>query len=287
MTGRALKTSVIYATADRPSIVAQAVRELGRQTQPPHAVILSCVRAADAGEAAGTLVLGEPGLTKQRNAALRTVPSDTDLVAFFDDDFVADPHWIEVAAAAFAAYPDIAAVTGALVADGIKGPGLTFADAARLLAESGAPAQDIEEGYLPYGCNMIFRRAALEGLRFDERLVLYGWQEDRDFGQRVAQRGRAVRIGGARGVHLGVKAGRVSGLRLGYSQIANPLYLWAKGTMHSAAVADHLARNVSSNLARAIAPEPHVDRLGRLRGNALALIDLVRGKMAPERILTL
>ena len=33
-----------------------------------------------------------------------------------------------------------------------------------------------------------------------------------------------------RGVHLGNKRGRVSGLRFGYSQIANPIYLLQKGT---------------------------------------------------------
>jgi hypothetical protein len=34
-------------------------------------------------------------------------------------------------------------------------------------------------------------------------------------------------------------------------------------------------------------PEPYVDRRGRLRGNMLALGDLLRHRMAPERVLEL
>jgi hypothetical protein len=30
------------------------------------------------------------------------------------------------------------------------------------------------------------------GLAFDESLVLYGWQEDRDFGAKLAKRGQLV-----------------------------------------------------------------------------------------------
>jgi hypothetical protein len=41
------------------------------------------------------------------------------------------------------------------------------------------------------------------------------------------------------------------------------------------------------NLVRSVWPEPYIDRRGRLRGNILALRDLVRGGMIPERILEL
>jgi GT2 family glycosyltransferase len=60
---------------------------------------------------------------------------------------------------------------------------------------------------------------------FDERLPLYGWQEDVDLSRRLAAFGTVVKVPAARGVHLSVKLGRNSGVRLGYSQIANPLYL--------------------------------------------------------------
>jgi GT2 family glycosyltransferase len=126
------------------------------------------------------------------------------------------------------------------------------------------------------------------GLRFDERLPLYGWQEDVDLSRRLAEFGQVVQIDAACGVHLGVKSGRGSGLRLGYSQVANPLYISGKrrGYPFRRAVT-HIASNMAMNVARATWPEPYVDRRGRLRGNLLALFDLTVGRMAPERILDL
>jgi hypothetical protein len=38
---------------------------------------------------------------------------------------------------------------------------------------------------------------------------------------------------------------------------------------------------------RSFRPEPFVDRRGRLRGNMIALADVMRGRLAPERILEL
>jgi hypothetical protein len=42
-----------------------------------------------------------------------------------------------------------------------------------------------------------------------------------------------------------------------------------------------------ANLARSLYPEPWVDRKGRLKGNAMALMDLVIGRISPRRILQL
>ena len=128
---------------------------------------------------------------------------------FFDDDFVADPGWLEAAARAFADAPDIVALTGDVLADDVKGPGLSFADAVAIVdAPTGLAGWDVVEPYSPYGCNMAFRVSAIEGQRFDERLVLYGWLEDRDFGSVLAKGGgRLVKIAAARGVHMGAKGG--------------------------------------------------------------------------------
>lgn len=40
-------------------------------------------------------------------------------------------------------------------------------------------------------------------------------------------------------------------------------------------------------LLRSVAPEPYVDRPGRLRGNLIALADVMRGRLAPERVMQL
>ena len=132
-----------------------------------------------------------------------------------------------------------------------------------------------------------WRRSASFGLRFDENLPLYSWLEDVDFCRALTPHGVIVRCTALRGVHLGTKRGRTSGLRFGYSQIANPIYLARKGTLAWWRAARQIARNVVANVARAPRPEPWVDRRGRLRGNVLAATDLIARRLDPSRIITL
>jgi GT2 family glycosyltransferase len=282
--------AVVVATLGRPKIVTATLNHLlETQNLKPAVVIVSCVVREDAGDAANLtgvkVVTGQPGLATQRNAALAALPAGIDVVVFFDDDFVADASWLSAAAQAFRDEPQIVAFTGWVVADGIKGPGLSFRDAVSILeSHDNSPSWSCIEPYSPYGCNMAFRLSAIGDLRFDERLVLYGWLEDRDFGGALAKRGgRLIRSASARGVHMGVKSGRVAGERLGYSQVVNPIYLLRKGTMTVGQVASHLFRNITSNMTRAARPEPFIDRRGRLRGNLRGLADVLRGRFEPER----
>lgn len=289
-TGAALpKVCVAIATRGRPELLAKIVSRLEGQTVPPVAIIISCTGDSDVSglrpNERRLILKGRAGLPSQRNLALDHVPPDADIVAFFDDDFVPDDGWLEAAAAVFARDPGIACVTGEVVADGINGPGISFDQALGLIDAHRSNVTDrLIDGYSPYGCNMAFRRSAIDGQRFDERLVLYGWQEDRDFGAAIAKRGgRLVKAGEAFGVHLGAKTGRTSGRRLGYSQVVNPLYLLRKGTMSPGNAFSHIGRNIVSNMVRSLSPEPYVDRLGRLKGNLLAFRDLALGQAAPER----
>lgn len=168
-------------------------------------------------------------------------------MVFFDDDFVPDAGWLKAAAQAFRDDPQIVAFTGRVLADGIKGPGLSFDEAVRIV-EGTVPSADWTriEPFSPYGCNMAFRLSTIGDLRFDERLVLYGWLEDRDFGAALAKRGgRLIKCASASGVHMGVKSGRVAGDRLGYSQVVNPIYMLRKGTMTAGQVAGQLFRNMT------------------------------------------
>ena len=83
---------------------------------------------------------------------------------------------------------------------------------------------------------------------------------------------------------MGARSGKTSGKRLGYSQIANVIYLWRKGTMCPWLGERLLFQNIVSNVVRSLWPEPDIDRRGRLVGNLLALRDLVTGRIDPERI---
>ena len=287
---REAKVCVIFPTRGRAELLERVVGFVDSQTVKPDLIIVSCVSDDDVGglvSRPGMLVIkGKPGSSSQRNHALNHVPDDFDVVIILDDDFLMHGTWIAEVLKALDSDPSIACVTGTVLADGIHGPGYSFEEGQAILAR----ARDVPKSLRvaptggPYGCNMAFRARSIAGLRFDERLVLYGWQEDRDFGGQIWNRGdRVVRINTALGVHLGIKRGRVSGRKLGYSQVINPLYLVRKKTMPWRDALDHVLRNVASNVVRSVAPEPWIDRRGRLGGNLIGLWDFVRGRLTPER----
>ncbi|WP_310633828.1 glycosyltransferase [Paraburkholderia sp.] len=285
------KVCVIFPTLGRAEILPQVVGFVSLQTVKPDLVIVSCVSDADIGDLQaqqpGLLVIkGRAGSSVQRNHALNHVPADFDVVIILDDDFLMHERWIAETLKALETDASIACVTGTVLADGIHGPGYSYDEARAIVATTDdlPAAMRITPTGGPYGCNMAFRCSSIAGLRFDERLVLYGWQEDRDFGGQIWNRGgRVVRINTAVGVHMGVKRGRVSGRKFGYSQVINPLYLVKKKTMPLRDALRHVLRNVVSNVLRSFVPEPWVDRRGRLRGNWIGVCDFVRGRLTPER----
>lgn len=240
------------------------------------------------------VVVAQPrgkGLTVQRNAILDALqPLPHDVVLFLDDDFYPARDYVAQVARHMAQWPGVAGLTGYPVADGARGPGISHAEACRIVAgldESATPPASVAPTYGTYGCNMSVRLAPVRQhqLRFDESLPLYGWLEDIEFSRRLARHGSIAWSPALRGVHLGIKGGRVSGLRLGYSQVANPLYCVRKGSMSWSYALRHIGRNVAMNLMRSVRPEPWVDRQGRLRGNIRAVWDLLRGTVHPGRVL--
>jgi GT2 family glycosyltransferase len=287
-----VRLAVGIATIGRPALLAAVLDELGRQTRPPDRIVV-CAPSADdvAGISADhvVVIIGPRGLTRQRNAIIDQL-DDCHLLQFFDDDFVPATTYLAEIERAFTADPGVAMITGEVIADGIIGPGFDIDEARRRLATStaagSAALEPVENGY---GCNMAVRLSAVHAAqcRFDERLPLYGWLEDVDFSRQLAREGRIAKLAAARGVHLGIKQGRQSGVRLGYSQIANPIYLSRKGTCSWSRALRQMGRNIAMNLARSFNPEPYVDRAGRFTGNLKAMRDLVSGRLDPQRILEL
>lgn len=300
------RVCVVVSSAGRPECLALLWERLRAQSRPPHRVIFAVPGLEDLppgigpggdGRAAPEVVLSPRGLPRQRNRGLeRALAEGAEIVAFLDDDYVPSRGALSGLARAFDAFPDASGVTGVLLADGARGPGIAPEEAARLVdawdareseaAREAAPPRILARLRGLYGCNMAYRASAIGGTRFDERLPLYAWQEDIDFAARVP--GQKIKTDALVGVHCGVKGGRERrGERLGYSQIANPFYLWGKGTMSRRFALRLCARNVLSNHLRALRPEPWIDRRGRARGNWRALADLCRGRIDPERILAL
>lgn len=296
MTGK-MKIAVGVASAGRPEILAAALRRLGEQFRLPDAAFVCPAAPADfdARKASGLPyelreVAGRRGLCAQRNAILQEARS-FDVIAFFDDDFFASRDFLKELERLFAREPDVVAASGRVVADGILGPGLSVGAALAILAdhEREERVSDCVDQYAAYGCNMSFRLAPIleRGLRFDEGLPLYGWLEDIDFCRRVAKCGRIVKNHRMTGVHLGHKGGRSKGVPLGYSQIANPIYMCRKGTYRFDHALRMMSKNFAANCGKLFWPEPWVDRRGRLKGNLLALADLMRGRLDPRKVVRL
>jgi GT2 family glycosyltransferase len=293
-----LNIVVGIATSGRRQILSSTIALLATQSRPPDRLLISRMTSSDVDEAslerfpASTLVLdGAIGLTAQRNKIL-SAAEDADVVVFFDDDFFPRPTFLSNLERLFLAHPHIVAVTGHVLADGASGQGLNTEEALRILGSPSAAESDSEsfsECYGTYGCNMAFRAEPirLNKILFDENLPLYGWQEDIDFSRQLAPYGVIVTADGLQGVHLGTKLGRTSGVRFGYSQIANPIYLIRKGTVSWKHGLTLIWRNMAANLFHSFSPEPWIDRRGRLRGNMLAAFDLVRGRGSPRRIFEL
>ena len=286
------------ATSNRPTMLHRMLDHLRLQELQPDSIIVCGNKSSDtAGIDAAypfvDVICAGAGASSQRNAIIRFA-TDADIIVFFDDDFFPQPDYLRAIRRHMEDHPRTMVVTGTVIADGINGPGLSVTDAmARLAADRKQDHHWRSAGgatpeFSGYGCNMAVRTATLrrERLFFDEALPLYSWQEDVDLSRRLAAFGDVIKLGSARGVHLGVKSGRSSGLKLGYSQVANPLYLVSKqcGYPFGRAI-HHIGKNMAKNLLRSPWPEPYVDRRGRLRGNFVAVWDLCRGRMAPQRIL--
>ncbi|WP_189637176.1 MULTISPECIES: hypothetical protein [unclassified Rhizobium] len=56
-----------------------------------------------------------------------------------------------------------------------------------------------------------------------------------------------------------------------------------KGMISIADVAVDILRNAISDIARIVWPEPLIDLKGRAKGHLLAVADLMRGRLEPER----
>lgn len=291
-----LTVGIVVASLGRPEFLGSLMQHLGHQSRPADQIVLSVTSAADLPSGwqpteNTRIIMGPKGSCVQRNRGIDALVSSCDLIFFCDDDYVPSRFVVERIVALFTAHPDIAGATGHLIADGVNSPGISIDEARSMLASYDSTSAPPSEPYRDlaglYGCNMVFRSTAIQNTRFDERLRLYGWQEDIDFAMRVRPHGRIVKTFAFAGVHCGVKAGRSRGVRIGYSQIVNPVYLVRKGTMHWRYAFKIVSRNISANHLRAFRAEPWVDRLGRVRGNWIGVTDILRGKITPERVETL
>ena len=292
-----LKIAIAIATAGRRDNIGETINWLASQSRTADELLVCPARIEDfdslclkAYPGKNRVLHGPIGSSAQRNILIDA--TDADVIIFFDDDFLPANDYLAEVEKLFSSDPGVVIATGKLLADGIAGPGISHEEGMELLKKAGSnKAAFIQKTtYNGYGCNMAVRMKPIREsrVRFDENLPLYAWLEDVDFSRQLSCHGEIVQADRLRGVHLGTKrSGRSSGRRLGYSQIANPVYLARKGTMNWPLARKHMTRNIVANVARSLFPEQWVDRKGRLRGNLIAILDIIRGKIDPRRILEL
>lgn len=286
--------AVVIATVDRPHSLTRLFDALQRQTLRPTQIVV-CVPDQDAlPTSAGiadlaTVVPGVRGASAQRNAGVDALVRDTDVVVMFDDDAIPREDYLERVQAHFHEDVSLVALTGSVVVDGVReGRALPEAVMLNALDESWRRPVRTEEptgGARLYGCNMAVRYRALSIVRFDEALPLYSWLEDLDLSRRLEQFGSIKQFADCVAAHEGHQSsGRENHLRFGYSSVMNPVYLTRKGSLRWHESVALIARPLLANLR---AGPLSARRRDRLRGMALALSDVMRGRFTPERILTL
>ncbi len=287
---------VVISSAGRPELLQETVLSVLGQTERC-LLRLSVTGPEDVfpetREIAGVQVLTGPrGSSRQRNAALASITHQPECVLFIDDDVELDADYVRETLLCYRTQPSVAVVNGRNLAHGRYRAGECDRRQARVLiaeARGQMAVRRPEPGAITpmatsYGCRMSMRGSLLGRVHFDERLVLYGFLEDLDFALACRPFGTMVESVRALGVHLEVASGRLGGVRRGYSDVVNPLYVarkWAGYTM-SRAILGSLRRTWTS----AAGAMSEGDR-GRLRGNLLGWRDALRGKLEPEHILEL
>lgn len=285
---------MIIATHGRSGEVERLLGNLAEQSVPPAATWVVGASASDlpdgiaAFDGVTALVAPAIGLPAQRNHGIDAALADRrfddeDPIIFFDDDFRPAADWVGNCLSFLAGHPEAHGVSGMVLADGVRTAPIAEDEAEVILGRPPEPASfSFRDAQNLYGCNMAIRARVFRACRFDERLPLHALLEDADMAGQIRLRGgRLYKVADLRGVHLGTAAGRMGGVRFGYSQIANVHYLAGKRTLPLKRAVRLVVEAVGANLRLSL------DRSGRdrLRGNLLAVFDLIRGRLRPERIL--
>lgn len=202
MTGPSLVT-VVVSTRNRGAMIEPALRSLMALDHPAFEVVVvdqstntstrDCVlELAGSGDRIRYLPSTHVGLSCGRNAGLAA--SSAGVVAFTDDDCVADPGWLKAIEHELRD-PDVAGVFGRVLpnVEGRRsGIDLAFKDSTVRVEYSGKGIP----WYIGHGANMAFRRADLVAVGgFDEVLGAGGKlpsHEDGDISYRLLRAGRKL-----------------------------------------------------------------------------------------------
>ena len=285
-----MKTTIIVPSVGRGLILGEMLSRLDHQIKKPEQVLVVVSSEADLPEKFPDyveVIFSEKGSCVQRNVGIEHCRTDSEIILFIDDDTFLHPTYIDFLGRIFAENPDVGGVSGHLLRNG----DVSIDEADRLLLDCDATFESLlSQGHF-YGCNFTVRRSMLGGLRFDERLVLYGWLEDADFSMNFGQIGKICYASALKAVHLGfASGGRTNHIRFGFSQVMNPYYLYRKNRPLfplSEVIKNHWLRGVPANLIKGISGANKKWRRDRFRGNLIAFRFILMRKIIPEYAATL
>jgi GT2 family glycosyltransferase len=292
------KFAVVIASKGRPAILTETAVSLENQSVPVKNVFLAVTGESDVEESCAqrpevTVLISPPGLTGQRNAAIQHVADRFECLIFLDDDMQLHADYIAEALKFLDSQPGVVGFSGYLLRSGK----VSRTEAKELVDAYRPDPKDFRPlfrcrgpHWILHGCNMVIRSHVLKYERFDENLPLYAFAEDYDMSLRIRNYGLVGRFRDCVAVHLETPSGRVSERKLGYATVANNWYFLRKSLTHCPSLTIGYARFVL----RLAALEPfrnalaavtgNRDRGGRLKGNILALRDILTGKSSPDKI---
>lgn len=277
--------AVLINTKGRPGFVAEIVSQVQAQTRAPDHIFvvgaqLQDLAALDRNDTRLTCIVSHKGRAGRFNDALEKAGAAYDHLIFLDDDYLPSRFWIERTVQLFADSPDFVALAGDNIVHHTDYCGVSLSEARSIIQWS----DGIETAHAALGpCflnrvgKLAVRRVALEGIRFDETLPFGSYLADVEFCARIGQRGRIGRAEQLTGVKIDTSGQRENGRKTGFAQIANALYLARKGSLSRGLILKLTTRSLAANALRSVAPEPHIDRRGRLLGNLHAFATLMKG----------
>jgi GT2 family glycosyltransferase len=218
-----LQSELVICTKDRPEALTRALVSILDQTVTPNRVLV-----VDSSVGAESEVVVEevnsyskvpifyvksiPGLTHQRNVAVKSLLETTELVHFIDDDVILRDNYLEGIVAAFKRSPETIGVGGAIenlpffkVRFFRKVLGLDSNIQGSILKNGFGvicvlPSLERQVDWLS-GCSMSFRRNIFKYQSFDERRTGSGMGEDVDFCLRAKTHGQLVWTPDAKLIH--------------------------------------------------------------------------------------
>jgi glycosyltransferase involved in cell wall biosynthesis len=251
--------SVIIATMNRSDDLKAALSSLLRQTHFPEQILIvdqstderskivvSEIQMAHPEKAARFQYVyqEEKSLVKARNRGLSIATGD--ILSFLDDDVVLFDNYYEQILEAWRKFPDVVAMSGSTL---IRRPMAGFKwtlrrflnhaflvghyDGKMTVSGCGYPITEKEihrllrVEMLP-GCNMNFKKSAVNGEKFDEWFKGYSYREDAEFSYRISKKGRVLMIPDAKLWHNYSSVSRLSEAELKLMVIKNHYYVFRK-----------------------------------------------------------